>query len=119
MATITSAPTNADGVLFGRVQWSSSPVTFHRNTGKNVELTENNRVATRVRNRDYALVFTNEPMVVGQMLKVTMTQRGEDRYGGMVRAHLVCVDLLPSCHIIIVDHALFLCFYQLHVDSSI
>ena len=87
-----------DGVLFGGVEWSSSPVTFHRNKGRNVELTERNTVATRVRHHNYGIVFTSEPLLVGQMLKFTVTERGEDpsymehqleRWtGGMVR--LVC-----------------------------
>ncbi len=77
-----------DGVLLGGVEWSSSPVTFHRNKGKSVELTESNTVATRTLSAS-GIVFTSEPMIVGQMLKVTMTQR-EEGWGGMVRAHLVC-----------------------------
>ncbi len=85
-----------DRVLLGRVEWSSSPVTFHRNKGENVELTESNTVATRTKYYR-GLVFTSEPMIVGQMLKVTMTERRGwvDRIMGasstMVRAHLVCI----------------------------
>ncbi len=81
--------TSDDGVLLGGVEWSSSPVTFHRNKGKHVELTESNTVATRTM-RVSGIVFTSEPMIVGQMLKVTMTERVEGWRGGMVRAHLVC-----------------------------
>ncbi len=78
-------------VLLGGVEWSSSPVTFHRNKGKNVKLTESNTVATRTKGYDYGIVFTSEPMIVGQMLKVTMTERVEGHWlGGMVRAHLAC-----------------------------
>ena len=87
----TSRSTSDDGVLLGGVEWSSSPVTFHRNKKENVELTESNTVATRSK-YGYCIVFTSEPMIVGQMLKVTMTER-EGRYGGMVRAHLVCAML--------------------------
>ncbi len=87
------ATSSVDSTLFGGVQWSSSRVTFHRNKGRNVKLTESNTVATRVRDNNYALVFTNEPVVVGQMLKITVTERKEHWTGGMVRAHLVCVDL--------------------------
>ncbi len=91
MATCTSD----DGVLLGGVEWSSSPVTFHRNKGENVELTESNTVATRTKSWSKSfnngIVFTSEPMIVGQMLKVTMTQREEESWlSGMVRAHLVC-----------------------------
>ena len=86
MATCTT-----DGVLFiGGVQWSSSRTTFHRNKGENVKLTERKSVATRIKDSGYAIVFTSEPMVAGQMLKVTMMGR-EDRWwrggGGMVRAY--------------------------------
>ncbi len=83
--------TSVDGVLLGGVEWSSSPVTFHRNKGKDVELTESNTVATRTKSY-CGIVFTSEPMIVGQMLKVTVTEK-EERWlvsGGMVRAHLVC-----------------------------
>ncbi len=90
--------TSDDGVLFefGGVEWSSSPVTFHRNTGKNVKLTKSNTVATRTKSHNCALVFTSEPVVIGQMLKVTVTMRGGGSrcgLGGMVRAHLVCALL--------------------------
>ncbi len=81
-----------DSAIFGGVQWSSSPVTFHRNKGENVKLTESNTVATRTKGFGDALVFTSEPMIVGEMLKVTVTQRAmeeEGYYFGMVRAHLV------------------------------
>ncbi len=83
--------TSGDGVLLGGVEWSSSPVTFHRNKGRSVELTESNTVATRTMSYGYCIVFTSEPMIVGQMLKVTVTER-EDWIDGMhvVRAHLVC-----------------------------
>ncbi len=80
MATCTSD----DGVLLGGVEWSSSPVTFHRNKGENVELTKSNTVATRTKGYNYGIVFTSEPMIVGQMLKITVTQRVECWSGGMV-----------------------------------
>ncbi len=88
--------TSDDGVLLGGVEWSSSPVTFHRNKGKNVKLTKSNTVATRTEIY-YGIVFTSEPMIVGQMLKVTMTRRVEVLLGGgMVRAHLIWfVHCLP------------------------
>ncbi len=73
-----------------------SPVTFHRNKGENVELTKRNTVATRTKSSDYGIVFTSKPMVAGQMLKVTVTER-EGVLGGMVRAHLVCA-LLGCLH---------------------
>ncbi len=76
--------------MLGGVEWSSFPVTFHRNKGDYVKLTKSNTVATRTESYVYyGIVFTSEPMIVGQMLKVTVTQR-EGLYGGMVRAHLVC-----------------------------
>ena len=70
--------------MFGGVEWSSSPVTFHihRNKGRNVELTQRNTVATRTESYEYAIVFTSEPMVAGQMLKVTVTER--EREVGLV-----------------------------------
>ncbi len=77
-------------VLFGGVEWSSSLVTFHRNKGENVELTKSNTVATRTESSGYGVVFTSEPMVAGQMFKVTMTERRGPWYGGIGRAHLVC-----------------------------
>ncbi len=85
--------TSDDGVLLGGVEWSSSPVTFHRNKWRSVKLTESNTVATRTESYNYALVFTSEPMIVGQMLKVTMTEKYTIWAGGMVRAHLVCALL--------------------------
>ncbi len=82
------ATSDDGGVLLGGVEWSSSPVTFHRNKGKHVELTESNTVATRTESHS-GLVFTSEPIVVGQMFKVTMTVQSW-LGGDMVRAHLVC-----------------------------
>ena len=82
--------TSDDGVLFGGVEWSSSPVTFHRNKGRNVELTKRNTVATRTKSHNYGIVLTSKPVVVGQMLKVTVTEKEGGWAGGMVRAHLVC-----------------------------
>ena len=82
------------GVLFGGVEWSSAPVvTFHRNKGKNLELTESNTVATRTEGSGFAIVFTSEPMVAGQMLKVRMTKMDKHWAGGMVRDDLVCAIL--------------------------
>ncbi len=83
-----------DGVLFGGVEWSSSPVTFHWKKGFNVELTESNTVATRTKSHNNGVVFTSKPMVAGHMLKVTMTEKEKELWGGgMVRAHLVCALL--------------------------
>ena len=83
---------------FKRVEWSSSPVTFHRNKGENVRLTESSTVASRTESFNCALVFTNEPVIAGQMLKVTMTQKEKLAWvGGMVRAHLVCTLLGCMC----------------------
>ncbi len=91
VAGICKMATSDDGVLFGGVEWSSSPVTFHRNKGKSVKLTKSNTVATRTNSFNYGgIVFTSEPMIAGQMLKVTVTERVEGLYGGMVRAQLVC-----------------------------
>ncbi len=93
VASSCKMATSDDGVLLGGVEWSSSPVTFHRNKGEHVELTESNTVATSTKLK-YGIVFTSEPMIAGQMLKVTMTERVEEGWlvvgGGMVRAHLVC-----------------------------
>ncbi len=79
----------AAAALFNGVEWNSSPITFHRNTGKNIKLTERKTVATRTEGFNKALVFSSEPMVVGQMLKVTVTETQWDEFwfGGMVRAH--------------------------------
>ncbi len=90
VASSCKMATSDDGVLLGGVEWSSSPVTFHRIKGESVELTESNTVATRTEGWYSGIVFTSEPMIVGQMLKVTMTQTDEGWVGGMVRAHLVC-----------------------------
>ena len=90
-----------DSAISGDVQWSNSPVTFHMDKGESVELTESNTVATRIKDKDYGIVFTSEPMSVGQMLKVTVTQRatGDKHLDlGMVRAHLVYVFALPVYH---------------------
>ena len=43
--------------------------------GKNIELTQNNTVATRVRGYDYCIVCTSEPVSIGQMFKVTVLER--------------------------------------------
>ncbi len=77
-----------EGAMFTGVEWSSSPVTFHENKGKNIRLSEGNKVATRVdkhsihtsSNYSDAIVFTAEPLSVGQLLRVTMTKRA--KWGG-------------------------------------
>ena len=94
MMATRSRSSSDDGALFGGLEWMISPVTFHRNTGKNIELTESNTVANRVSQMDLgkSLVFTSEPLAVGQMLKVTITKR-RSWYGGMVSHHLVCAML--------------------------
>ncbi len=80
--------TSSDGAVFTGVEWSSSPVTFHENKGKNVRLTEGNKVATRVNASNtcgFGIVFTGEPLSVGQLLKVTVTKRVNTKWmGGLV-----------------------------------
>ncbi len=90
------------GALFAGVEWSSSPVTFHRNKGKHARLTKSSTVATRVSGKDYAVVFTSEPMLVGQMLKVTMSEKEEGWSGGMVRVFLVSRYMLIVVVVVVV-----------------
>ncbi len=73
-----------DGAVFTGVEWSSSPVTFHENKGKNVRLSEGNKVATRVNSYGVGIVLTAEPLSVGQLLKVTMTKRAGRWSNGLV-----------------------------------
>ncbi len=68
--------------VFTGVEWSSPPIAFHRNKGKNVRLSEGNEVATRVDSYGDAIVFTAEPLSVGQLLKVTVTKRANRWSGG-------------------------------------
>ena len=66
------------------VQWTSLPVVFHNNHGKNVVLSQNNTVATRERSLDYyGIVCTSEPVTIGQMFKVTMLEE-VTHWGGLV-----------------------------------
>ena len=76
------------------LKWASRPVVFHRSTGKNVRLSENNTVATRVRGTGavftigYGIVFTSEPVSIGQMLRVTLKERDTDWLNSMVSSQI-------------------------------
>ena len=81
MASIKKAPsllTSAD------VQWTSQPVVFHNNHGKHIELSQNNTVATRVRDHDSSIVCTSEPVSIGQMFKVTVLEKRSGYSYGLV-----------------------------------
>ena len=81
MASIKKASsllTSADG------QWTSQPVVFHNNHGKNIELSQNNTVATRVRDYNHGIVCTSEPVSIGQMFKVTVLEKECQWAGGFV-----------------------------------
>ncbi len=56
------------------LDWKCCPVTFHNNKGKNISLQEDNRVATRVKSRGHAIVFTAKPVRFGQLFKIIMTR---------------------------------------------
>ncbi len=91
MATSSS---KTDGTVFTGVEWSSSPVTFHENKGRNVRLTEGNKVADGYGD---AIVFTGEPLSVGELLKVTMTRKvGGLRTGVLVSAYVVQQQCIRS-----------------------
>ena len=82
-----SASRGAADVFRSRgLKWASRPVVFHKNTGRHVRLSENNTVATRVREgaRGNGIVFTSEPVSTGQMLKVTVMERETGWSGGLV-----------------------------------
>ena len=66
------------------VQWTSQPVVFHNKRGKHIELSQNNTVATRVRSIDYGIVFTSEPVSIGQMFKVTLLEKDSQYVAGLV-----------------------------------
>ena len=87
MAAITGAG-DAGGVFHsGRLKWASQPVVFHGNTGTNIRLSKNNTVATRdAAYAGFGIVFTNEAVSTGQMLKVTVVERETRWSSGMVGA---------------------------------
>ena len=58
--------------LFSSLTWTRQPVVFHRRAGRNVQLSENSTVATRVNDYDFSIVCTSEPVSIGQMFKVTV-----------------------------------------------
>ena len=67
------------------VQWTSQPVAFHHKHGKNIQLSQNNTVALRMRSWYYGIVCTNEPVSIGNMFKVTLMERNEKwSFGGLV-----------------------------------
>ena len=66
------------------VHWNSRPVVFHNKHGKNIELLGGNTVATRVNSWDYGVVFTSEPVPIGQMLKVVISTKENWSIGGLV-----------------------------------
>ena len=66
-------------VFSSGLKWASQAVVFHGNTGENIRLSENNTVATRVRESGHGVsVFTAEPVSTGQMLKVTVMERASE-----------------------------------------
>ena len=67
------------------VQWTSQPVVFHNKYGENIELSQNNTVATRVWSVAYniSVVCTSEPVSIGQMFKVTVLKE-VTHWGGLV-----------------------------------
>ncbi len=74
-----------DGAVFTGVEWSSPLVSFHKNKGSHVRLTEGNKVATRVDSYCFGtIVFTAEPLSVGQLFKVTLAKRVSKWSGGLV-----------------------------------
>ena len=66
------------------VQWNSQPVVFHNKHGSNIELSQNNTVATRVNSWDCGVVCTSAPVSTGQMLKVVISTSGPLSFGGLV-----------------------------------
>ncbi len=76
----------SNDALFTGVEWSSSPISFHKNKGDNVKLTEDNRVATTVDGEKDSgnTIVTAESLRVGQLFKVTMTKRAHRWRGGLV-----------------------------------
>ena len=78
--------------LFSSLTWTRQPVVFHKTTGKNVALSENSTVATRVKEYDFSIVCTSEPVCIGQMFKVTVKRITERWEGGLVSVstHAVC-----------------------------
>ena len=66
------------------VQWAGQPVVFHNKHGENIELSQNNTVATRVKDHDCGVVCTCEPVSTGQMFKVTVLEKHKGYSYGLV-----------------------------------
>ena len=66
------------------VQWTSQPVVFHKKHGENIELSQNNTVATRVRDWNYGAVCSSELVSIGQMFNVTVLEKDTQWSGGLV-----------------------------------
>ena len=83
------------------VQWNSQPVVFHNTHGRNIELSQNNTVATRVNTWDYGVVFTSESVSVGQMLKVVISRKVKWTFGGLVSVLVtdMCVAVCMCMHL--------------------
>ena len=52
------------------LKWDSAPGIFHRNVGRNIEWSR--AVATRLQGWNYGIVATKDPVLTGQMLRVTV-----------------------------------------------
>ena len=66
-------------VFISGLKWASQAAVFHANTGENIRLSENNTVATRVKESGHGVsVFTLEPVSPGQMLKITVMERDSE-----------------------------------------
>ena len=58
---------------------------FHPRHGKNIQLSENNTVAHRVRDFDQALVYSSKPISRGEVFQVRLLEKAETWSGSVVR----------------------------------
>ena len=77
------------------VPWASQPVVFHNKHGKSIELSQNNTVATRVRDHDHGVVCSSELLSIGQMFKVTVLKEDSEYDFGLVRLQFFSTAILP------------------------
>ena len=71
--------------------WSTRPAPFStRNFGGNVEFSVDNTVAERAGGLDDAVVYTADPVPLGQMWQTTVLSTTERYYGGLVSGCVLC-----------------------------
>ena len=80
-------------------------VGFHQNHGSNIRLLEEGTVAHRVKSYDNGIVFSEQPIVIGDLFQVKQIEKGGRWAGSLVSIITFCVKLqdIRVYHIILLS----------------